>query len=413
MERRRLRKIIGWALAANLIIGFVVYAVASSCGGASGLMPGLGRLIRVMQLVRRNYVDERRTSPADLLNAAINGMMRSLDEWSAYMPPEAAREWEDEGAGHYGGIGITFFPDASRLVVRGVIPNGPAQRAGLKTGDEILTIDGAEIDDSDFANGFLRLRGEPGTKVTIGVKRGEEEMELTLTREVINMPVVRNRFILEGDIGFIQLLEFADSSVPALEDALKYFEKQKVKGLVIDLRSNPGGNVDTAVDICSMFLEENQVVVTMKGRVSRGAVTHFSHAGYHFPSEIPLVLLVNGATASSAEIMSGCLQDHGRAMLVGTRTFGKGVAQSFFPLGDGTAVKLTTSRFYTPDSSKGSIHGNGIAPDYEVKISRFRARRLEDSYVTGEEPQLKLDPQLAKAVEIISNSSHSGGGAQK
>lgn len=361
----------------------------------------LGRFFHMMQIVRRNYVDSDKTRPSKLIDAALDGMVSSLDEWSEYLLPEDVKMWEEEGAGSYGGIGITFTQENNHFIITEVFEDSPAMKAGMISKDEVIAIDGKKLDKEDFDNGFLRIRGKVGTSVSLTVLRGGKELTMEMERAIIQIPMLRNQCILEGDIGFVRLLQFSDTTIEPFEKALKDFEGKGVRGMILDLRDNPGGNVDSAIDVCSRFLPEGSVVVTLKERDGRGGVTYKSKKEYCFPMEIPLVILINGESASSSEITAGCLKDHGRATLVGTRSFGKGVAQSFFTLKDGTGLKLTTSRFYTPNPERGSIHGNGIQPDVEVKISKETEKEIKEMHTSEQKFNPSRDPQIMKAIEII------------
>ena len=321
----------------------------------------------VLKMVEKNYVEE--VDPKTLMEGAINGIMRSLDPHSSYMTADMYKELEVETRGSFGGIGIEITIKKDILTVVSPIEDTPAFLAGIKAGDQIIKIDGNSTKDITIMEAVKKLRGPKDSNVTITIIRENmaKPKDVTLTRGIIKIKSVKSKFY-EDNIGYIRIASFQERTVDDLRKALdEVFAKVKTpKGLILDLRNNPGGLLNQAVSVSDVFLKSG-IIVTTKGRVKSMETKSMARDDGNEPN-CPIVILVNEGTASAAEIVSGALQDNGRALVVGTQTFGKGSVQTVIPLDDGSALKLTTAKYYTPKGR--SIQAEGITPDIVVKYAR-------------------------------------------
>jgi carboxyl-terminal processing protease len=317
----------------------------------------------VLSLVQSNYVEDIENKK--LVEGAIKGLLKTLDPHTSYMPPEIYKEMQVETEGQFGGLGIEITVRDDQLTVVSPIEDTPAFRAGLKAGDRILKIDGEITKEISLLDAVRKMRGPRGTPVTITIMREDFEApkDFTITRDVIKIHSVTYRK-LDDTLGYVRLRNFHKTTGDELEEALRDLEEQKISGLVLDLRNNPGGLLNQAVDVVDKFVGKDQLIVYTQGRV-RNQNMRFSSKGDRPHLEYPLVILVNGGSASASEIVAGALQDHGRAIVLGTQTFGKGSVQTIIPLSDGSGLRLTTARYYTPKGYL--IQGNGIAPDIKVE----------------------------------------------
>ncbi|MDX1380465.1 MAG: S41 family peptidase [Xanthomonadales bacterium] len=313
----------------------------------------------VFNQVRRNYVEE--VDDHTLLESAIRGMLLELDPHSAYLPGDDFRHLEDSSDGRYTGIGVDVHASDGRIVVRAVINGSPADEAGINPGDIITSIDGEPIKGRYLPDAIDSLLGEPDTEVDLVVLTpGGEKRSLTVQRKSLAIPVLSFN-LLEDGWGYYKLSMFHKSTGLDLEESLESVRADgiELRGLVIDLRGNPGGVLQGAVELADGFLDEGLIVIT-RGRNSTMAMEFEARAGQWLP-DVPMVVLVDRGTASASEVFAGALQDHGRAVIVGERTFGKGSVQSVLPLRNGGGIKLTTARYYTPSGR--SIQAEGIRPD--------------------------------------------------
>jgi len=322
----------------------------------------------VIGLIQKDYVEE--TNSKDLVYGAIKGMLETLDPHSAFMPPNVYKEMQDETRGRFEGLGIEITVKDNILTVVSPIEDTPAYRAGVLAGDQIIKIDGEPTKNLTLVDSVKRLRGPRGTKVTITIMREglTKPKEFTLVRDVIPVRSVRYE-LLEKNYGYIRLSQFQEKTDGEFEKAMKALEEESkgtLKGLVLDLRNNPGGLLDQAVKIADRFIESG-LIVSVEGRKEDQKMKFYAHPDGNV-GRYPLVVLINGGSASGAEIVAGALQDHGRGILIGTQTFGKGSVQTIIPLKDGSGLRLTTARYYTPNGR--SIQAKGIVPDIIVKLSR-------------------------------------------
>jgi carboxyl-terminal processing protease len=323
----------------------------------------------VFERVRADYVEE--VSDEKLVEAAINGMLSHLDPHSSYLDAKAYRDMQVQTRGEFGGLGIEVTMENGLVKVVSPIDDTPAARAGVKPGDYITHIDGQPVLGLSLADAVEKMRGRVGTKIKITVRRpNSEPLELTLTRDVIKIQSVRSR--IEGDIGYIRVTSFNERADVGVKQALEQFKQQlgkRWKGVVLDLRNNPGGLLEQAVAISDIFLDKGEIVST-RGRNPESAQRWNAKKG-DLAEGLPMVVLINGGSASASEIVAGALQDHRRAIMLGTRSFGKGSVQTIIPLAGHGAMRLTTARYYTPSGA--SIQAKGIEPDIVVEQAKIES----------------------------------------
>jgi carboxyl-terminal processing protease len=349
----------------------------------------------VLAIVQKNYVEDVDTKR--LVEGAINGMLASLDPHSAYLTPELYKELQVETKGSFGGLGIEITNRNGMLTVVAPIEDTPADRAGIKPQDIILKIDGEFTKDLSLVEAVKKMRGPKNTKVRLTIKREHPQklLDLVLTREIIKIQSVKAR-PLPGGYGYLRVTQFQEHSDDDVERALRQLDKETggLKGLVLDLRNNPGGLLTQAVKIADVFLDGGLIVYT-DGRLENQKQKYFAHKANTW-SDFPMVVLVNGGSASASEIVAGALQDHRRAMVLGTQTFGKGSVQTILPLDENSALRLTTARYYTPNGR--SIQAKGIEPDLLIDQGGKQLAKGESS-----------GPMLREA-NLPRHLEHPGGG---
>lgn len=352
-------------------------------------------LAEVLERVRRDYVDS--VDDRALIESAIRGMIAELDPHSQFLSPEQYEEIRISTTGNYSGVGLDVVLEDGHVRVIAPIDDAPAQRAGIAPGDLVLAIDDMPVDEFDLEHTIDRMRGEPGTPVSIDVLRDgvHEPLHFDLTRAQIRVQTVRSEYL--GDrFGYVKLSHFSETTTRDMHRAIGRLKRSsggRLRGLILDLRNNPGGVLDAGVDVADAFLDHG-VIVTGSGRVRDARFERHARPGDVLDGA-ELILLVNSGTASASEIVAGALGDNHRARIVGTRTYGKGSVQTVMPLSDGRAIKLTTSRYYTPLGR--SIHDKGIEPDYHVGLMPE-----EDMYLgRGDLAAFDQDGQLQEALRII------------
>jgi carboxyl-terminal processing protease len=360
----------------------------------------LKKFNEILDLVEKNYVEE--VNPSDVIKGAIDGMMKTLDPHSTYMTKEMYSELQVDTKGFFGGLGIVISMKEDMLTVVSPVEDTPAFKAGIKAGDQIIKIEGKDTKGIGIMDAVHKLRGPKGTSVTISIMREgfDKIRDFTITRDIIKIKSVKQRIFPDG-IGYIRISSFQESTADELKEALEALNDKNhpVSGLVIDLRNNPGGLLDQAITVSDQFLKSG-VIVSTKGRKDIAERIYKADDSGREP-ECPIIILINGGSASASEIVSGALRDNGRALLMGTQTFGKGVMQMIIPLKDGSAVKLTTARYFTPSGI--CIQAKGITPDIHVESVSAKADIKEKKNVIREkdlEGHLKADqPEEEESLE--------------
>jgi carboxyl-terminal processing protease len=362
----------------NLGVGLSLYTTLAASGQEDNAYPSLEQFAYVLERVRRDYVDGEKLTYQDLVHAALKGMVSTLDPHSEFLGSDRYQDLMDDTQGSFGGIGVVVSMREGKLTVVSPMEDSPGFKAGILTGHLIVAINGRSTERMSIEDAVKLLRGEPGTDVdltTMDPATGKTK-DHHLTREVIKVDVVKDskggrQFELgEDGIGYISISQFNEQAGDELEAALTKLKEQGMKGLILDLRWNPGGLLDQAVAVCSKFLPRGDLVVTTEGRTpAQNREQRAGSRGLRFADgrELPMVVLVNLGSASASEIVAGCLQDYKRAVIIGEKTFGKGSVQSILPLDDGSALRLTTAKYYTP--SHKVIHEKGITPDIPVDLS--------------------------------------------
>jgi carboxyl-terminal processing protease len=318
----------------------------------------LEKFSKILQFVESQYVEP--IESGKLVESAIGGLLSELDPHSSYLPAELFREFQNETSGRFGGVGIEISVQGNQLVVVAPIDDSPAAKAGVKPGDRLIKIDGKATKDLSVDDAASRLRGKPGSKVKVTFQRGKEAIDFTLARETIKMKSVK-AFPLEKNIHYLRISSFSKSTGEDLSKELQKMPKTTT-GLVLDLRSNPGGLLNQAVRSANLFIDDGPIVYTI-GRDHSKKEIAYAQKGVKI-TDLPVVVLISSSTASASEILAGALQDYGRAVIAGQRSFGKGSVQNIFPLGDGSGVKVTIARYYTPAGR--SIQAKGISPDVDL-----------------------------------------------
>jgi carboxyl-terminal processing protease len=370
--------------------------VASKVTDTGATYEQLRLFTEVLSIVQNQYVDE--VAPKELIYSAIKGTLRGLDPHSSFLDPESYREMQVETSGSFGGLGIEITLRDDILTVVSPIDGTPAHRAGLQAGDRIVKIDGLATKDMQLSDAVKKMRGKPGTKVTISVVREgwNEPKDFEIQREQIRVHSVRTQE-LDGGIGYVKLRQFQEQTAHDLDQALDKFAKDGMKAFVLDLRNNPGGLLTSAVEVTEKFVEDGKLVVYTEGRVRNQNMRFSAHAKKAY-STIPMVVLVNQGSASASEIVAGALQDYGRAIVVGVQTFGKGSVQTIIPLSDGSGLRLTTAKYFTPKGR--SIHGKGITPDIVVELPKDPNGKPPAPPLDPQE-EMKKDIQLQRALDVI------------
>ena len=355
-------------------------------------------VLAASQEMRKRYPDPSKANDRELVEAAVYGMLGSLDSYSTYLDEEHWRSLREQTRGRFGGLGIEVRKEGEFIEIVSPIDGTPAAKAGLRTGDRILKADGASLTGVALREAVLHLRGEPGSKVILSIKRGEKPpFDVTLERAIINIAAVRWR--TEGNIGYLRITSFSERVGEEVAEAVVALKKAlgpKARGLIIDLRNNPGGLLDQSIKVSDMFLNKGRIVSTRE----RFFEHHYDALAGDLMDGLPIVVLINNGSASAAEIVAGALKDQHRATLVGTKSFGKGTVQTIIPLSGSDAVKLTTAIYLTPSGH--SVDG-GIVPDYVVPMEE-KDKDGSDAGETGDTKD-KNDVQLRSAMSLLSGQA--------
>jgi carboxyl-terminal processing protease len=344
-----------------LVLGVLLGKGWERTGHATETYEELKTFSEVLTQVQKSYVDE--TKVKDLVQGAIRGMLSTLDPHSAYMTPEMYKEMQVETKGEFGGVGIQIGVKENRLAVIAPIEGTPAYRAGIKSGDFITKVNDETTKDLTLMDAVQKMRGPKGSKINLTIQRDgtPDPLQFTLVRDTIKIESVKSKVL--DNIGYVRLTQFQESTGRDLSKVLKQFKEQKLQSTILDLRNNPGGLLTASVEVSEQFLPGGKLVVYTKGRESKK--DEWIAKGKDQMDDSPMIILINEGSASASEIVAGALQDYGRAVIVGTTSFGKGSVQTILPLGDGSGLRLTTAKYYTPKGR--SIQSTGITPDIVVK----------------------------------------------
>ena len=376
------------------------------------------RMKEVLELVNENYVEAKPAAYDELAKSALHAMVETLDPHSEFLEAKNNREFEEELSGQFGGIGVQVEARAGKVVVIAPMAGTPSERAGILKGDEFESIDGKPIDKTAGMNDVVnRLRGAPKTKVALGLFRPavQKKIDLTLERELILVESVRDVHMVAEGIGYMQITEFSENTGKQFRAALEQLLQQGIDSLILDLRNNPGGLLDAAVEVAELFFKKGELIVYTQGR-KPGDRDEYRSEIQGPPLAFPLAVLINSSSASAAEVVTSAFKDTRRAVVVGERSFGKGSVQSVFKLKNGDGLRLTTARYYTPSGV--SIHEKGVTPHVEVvmsadedsklsvQLSRSEISAPEDfkehfGFDAVEDRQLRTAIEILRGVEVL------------
>src|SRR2546426_3798054 len=369
---------------------------------------------KAIQLLRQDYVDGNKTSYHDLVYPAMKGMLASLDPHSQFMEPDDFRDMQDDTRSRFNGLGIEVSSKNGVLTVVTPMEDTPAAKAGILAGDQILKINGTPTEKLELQQAVNLLRGKPGQKASLTILRpsSKEVKDYVLERAEVKVQSVKNAHLVDKEltggfkVGYVRVIQFNEPTAEELAKALDELQKQGMQALILDLRNNPGGLLNSAVDVCAQFLPPNTKVVSTQGRVASQQHDYSTSGTKKERANFPMVVLINEGSASGAEIVAGALKDLHRAVLVGETTFGKGSVQNVMQLPDGSAVRLTTAKYYTP--SKQVIQGNGVTPNIRVAMTADQERSLFALRNAGNmkpEDETKIiktkDAQMLRAIDAL------------
>lgn len=361
----------------------------------------LRRFSEVFDRIKQAYVEP--VSDAELLEDAVRGMLIGLDPHSSYLSADEYSELQIQTSGQFGGVGIEISQEDGMIRVITPIDDTPAEHAGIKPGDLIIKIDGKIIQSIGLDQAIAMMRGKPGTEIVLSIIRDDSDkpIEISLKRDIIRVTSVRSRYVDEG-IGYLRISQFQHHTARDLDKALEQMQqKGPLTGLVLDLRNNPGGVLRGAVDVSDAFISEG-IIVSTKGRLASSQMSFAATAEMSI-ADIPMVVLINGGSASASEIVAGALQDKNRAIIMGTTSFGKGSVQTVLQLGEKRAMKLTTARYYTPSGR--SIQAKGIEPDILVEQQQVKARKssrtIKEQDLNGHLQNSQQKPTKTQKTDLI------------
>ena len=384
------------------MVGLRVLGAAATLTPEDNGYSNLAVLTRAMQLIRQDYVDDKKISYQALTYAALKGMLNSLDPHSQFMEPRELKGMEDDTKSEFGGLGVIVSQREGALTIISPMEDTPGFRAGLLPGDQVLKINGVSTEKMELNGAIDKLRGAVGEKVTLTVYRPstKEIKDYVVERAIIKVASVKDARLLDSaltggnKIGYVRVTQFNEPTAAELSAKLDGLEKQGMQALILDLRNNPGGLLNSAVDVCAQFVPPNTMVVSTEGRVSSQNREYRTAADSKQRPRYPLAVLINGGSASASEIVSGALKDLHRAILVGETSFGKGSVQSVVQLPDGSGVRLTTARYFTP--SKQVIHEKGVSPNIHVPMTLEQEQML----LTQRREEVLPEPDRKHAAEF-------------
>jgi len=414
MKGKVLYGLLSLLLIFNLVVGVKVLTTRAAADSDDAGYENLTVFTRALQLIRQDYVDANKIGYRDLTYSALRGMLVSLDPHSQFMEPTDFREMQNETRSEFGGLGIVVSTKDGVLTVVSPMEDSPGFRAGISPGDQILRINGTTTEKMSLQDAINLLRGDPGQKVTLTIFRpsSKETRDYALQREIIKVASIKDAKILDQSltgnfkIGYVRITQFNEPTAQELEQKLNELQAQGMQALVVDLRYNPGGLLNSAVDVSGLFLQPRTMVVYTEGRDASQRREYYTSKNEKPRANFPMVVLVNSGSASGSEILAGALKDLNRAILVGDTTFGKGSVQSVIQLPDGSALRLTTAKYYTP--SKQVIHEKGVTPNIKASLTADQERALllrhRDGFLSPDEQKFvndQKDPQMDRAVDAL------------
>ncbi|MCZ6801083.1 MAG: S41 family peptidase [Nitrospirae bacterium] len=360
----------GLTLTAILFVGIFIGKGGDSTGHASESYEELQVFTEVLHQIQKHYVEETKTK--DLVQGALRGMLAGLDPHSSFMTTDMFKEMQVETKGEFGGLGIQIGIKDRRLTVIAPIEDTPAFAAGIQSGDTIIKVDETLTKDLTLMEAVHHMRGPRGTSVELTVIREgvDEPLVFTITRDIIKIQSVRSK-LLEGNVGYVRLSQFQEASSKDLTKELDKLTAKDIQGLILDLRNNPGGLLSAAVGVSEQFLEAGRLVVSIQGRNKKNIEYRAGANSKHY--QYPMIVLINHGSASASEIVAAAMQDWGKAVVIGTTSFGKGSVQTILPLSDGSGLRLTTAKYYTPKGK--SIHSIGVQPDIVIDPKAIQAAK--------------------------------------
>lgn len=402
-----------------VISGLMVFALSSlALSGIDKKKKGeLYQQVRLfsdtLAIIQTDYVDE--VTPRDLIYGALKGMLSALDAHSQFMDPDTYNELKVDTEGKFGGLGIEITVKDGLLTVVTPIEDTPAWKAGIKPNDRIVKINNELTRDMTLTEAVKKMRGKPGEAVNLTILREAEKklLEFKIVRDVIKIKDIKEARVLEEGIGYIRLVEFRENTSADLDATLDNLKKQGMNALILDLRNNPGGLLDVAVRVAEKFIEKGKLIVSTKGRKASQNLEFISQQSRPI-IDLPVVVLINEGSASGSEIVAGCLKDYSRAIILGMKSFGKGSVQTIIPLSDGSALRLTTSKYFTPLGEE--IHGKGVMPDIVVEEGKIELavgkeqeiespqdifEQIEKKAEKEKGQEYKSDNQLMQAVDVL------------
>jgi len=414
MRRKVLFCLLGLLVLFNLAVVFKIVTSTAAADPDDGGYTNITIFARALQLIRQDYVDGNKIAYKDLIYSALRGILNGLDPHSQFMEPTAFRDLQVDTKSEFAGLGIVVSTRDGVITVVSAIEDTPGFRAGILPGDRILRINSATTEKMSLQDAINLLHGDAGQKVTLTIFRpsNKETKDYVLQRDVFRVPSIKEARILDASqtgglkIGYVRVTQFSEPTAQELSQRLDQLQAQGMQALVLDLRFNPGGLLSSAVNVCGLFLPPRTMVVYTEGRDPAQRHEYFTDANARPCPNYPMVILVNSGSASGAEIVAGALEDLNRALLVGETTFGKGSVQTVIQLPDGSALRLTTAKYFTP--GKQIINEKGVTPNIKASLDLEQERALllkrRDAQLSADEEKLagdQKDPQMDRAIDAL------------